>query len=493
MAKHVANRPFTVDVGSFLVTKGAKDWLSRCLTNTEGHETCPKRRTTPRLPTITIFVGENGSQVRLYNSKNGEQADYIALSYCWGGPQALTTTTETLEKFVTGLDVSSLPQTIRDAILTTRSLGINYLWVDALCILQDSDLDKIHEIDAMGGYYKNSTLTIAAATASAATGGFLHRRPPLPSCELKLGNGKVFMTRKYKMERPKEPLYTRAWALQEFLLSPRLLIFGSREVVWQCHSTIASVLPSPITYDPSWPCNRLPFIYQSSSEHETSLPQSSHSLSDRDLYNRRSIWGSIVTDYTSRALTFPEDRLPALEGVARELENVWNDTYIAGMWRSQLLAWLLWKSSSKAKICPEGSLRAPSWSWAAVDGVITFPWASWQRWPMEAKAGAGILHVDGAVGGQLRLFVTIKSLMVVKDVRERQRECVPRHLVDDDSDIEDDGTLQFVLLGFDVLGAFGLIVRPMAEPKYERVGMMCTNLPLSLDWWGEEKQAITII
>lgn len=458
------------------------------------HETCPKRRTTPFLPTITIFVGWNGLQTRLYKSKRGEQADYVALSYCRGGPQALTTTTETLGKWAEGLEVSCLPQTIRDAILTTRDLGINYLWVDALYIIQDSDQDKTHEIDAMGGYYKNSTLTIAAATASAATSGFLHRRSPPPSCELKLGNGKVFMTRTHKMEQPKEPLHNRAWALHEFLLSPRLLILGSREAVWQCHTTISSVLPSPITYDPSWPCKRLPFIYQSSSDHrEKPLPQSSHNLNDRDVYGRRDIWGSIVTDYTSRALTFPEDRLPALEGVARELEKLWNDTYIAGMWRSQLFAWFLWKSSCNASNRSTGRLRAPTWRWAAVDGVITFPWASWQRWPMEAKASAEILCVDGTVGGQLRLFTTIVSLMVVKDVRERQRECGPSHLVDDDADIEDDGTLQFVLLGFDVLGAFGLIVKPVAGQMYERVGMLCTYLPLSLDWWGDEKETVTII
>jgi hypothetical protein len=95
MSKYIVNRPLAVDVGSRLVTRGAKE--SQCLTNTENHKTCPKR-TTPLLPTITIFVGENRSQVRLYKSKNRERADYIALSYCWGGPQAVTTTTETLEK-----------------------------------------------------------------------------------------------------------------------------------------------------------------------------------------------------------------------------------------------------------------------------------------------------------------------------------------------------------------------------------------------------------
>jgi hypothetical protein len=101
---------------------------------------------------------------------------------------------------------------------------------------------------------------------------------------------------------------------------------------------------------------------------------------------------------------------------------------------------------------------------------------------METKESAEILYVNRAVKGQLRLFATVKSLMAMKDVREQQRECVPSHLIDDDSDIEDDGTLQFLLLGFDVLGAFGLIIRPVARLIYERVGMLFTYLPLSLDW-----------
>ena len=87
MSRYVVSKPLAVDVEDSLVTRGASEWLSRCLTNRGDRKTCPSR-TTSLLPTITIFVGQKVSQVRLYKSKNDERAYYIALSYCWGGPQS---------------------------------------------------------------------------------------------------------------------------------------------------------------------------------------------------------------------------------------------------------------------------------------------------------------------------------------------------------------------------------------------------------------------
>jgi len=133
------------------------------------------------------------------------------------------------------------------------------------------DEDKAREITKMGHIYKNATLTIVAAKATGVECGFLEPRRPLEVCILPL----VFLTatlgsisvvkpfnrwaRPY-LHRPKEALYSRAWALQEFLLSARLLIYGQQEMIWRCQSLLSPAVDNHITYFQPWPCKRLPSI-----------------------------------------------------------------------------------------------------------------------------------------------------------------------------------------------------------------------------------------
>jgi hypothetical protein len=101
----------------------------------------------------------------LHASEPAEMGGYAALSYCWGGFQQVTSTTAKLEQYQNRLDFRSFPKTIHDALTVTRSLGIPYLWVDALCILQDDEDDKAREIQKMGDVYSNAMITISAASA----------------------------------------------------------------------------------------------------------------------------------------------------------------------------------------------------------------------------------------------------------------------------------------------------------------------------------------
>lgn len=121
-SRFLVNEPISTDVESTHIMRSIEKWLVEC----EAHENCLTRNS-PRLPSRVIYVGHEAQDVRLYETKEGETSEYVALSYCWGGPQAVTTTLATLELNTTSLDVSSLPQTIRDAILTTRRLRFSYL------------------------------------------------------------------------------------------------------------------------------------------------------------------------------------------------------------------------------------------------------------------------------------------------------------------------------------------------------------------------------
>jgi hypothetical protein len=107
---------------------------------------------------------------------DGKEGKYIALSYVWGEPQAHSTTQDRLEMYQGGIELSALPQTIRDAIRVTHSLGYRFLWIDSLCILQDSDEDKRNEIGNMRSIYSDSSLVIIAASAKKVGDGFLQTR-----------------------------------------------------------------------------------------------------------------------------------------------------------------------------------------------------------------------------------------------------------------------------------------------------------------------------
>jgi hypothetical protein len=151
-------------------------WLDECSTN---HAAC-RTPLMSKLPTRVIDVSLDYRELLKLHESGGGEGQYIALSYCWGIKQDYTTALRTIE-YDEPILLSKLPQTIHDAVTVTRRLNIRYLWVDALCIIQDSPVDKAVEISAMGGFYKNAILTIAVTCAVGVQDGFLRTTPPDPS------------------------------------------------------------------------------------------------------------------------------------------------------------------------------------------------------------------------------------------------------------------------------------------------------------------------
>lgn len=146
----------------------------------ESHDdACPKNIDVV-LPTFLLEVGPiNGENIaRLVENDGIEKGTYLALSYCWGGPQEVQLTTNTVESFKQSIQLDSLPKTLRDAATVTRRLGKKYLWIDALCIIQDDEASKQKELAQMARIYMNSFLTIQAAVPSSVKEGFLDSREP---------------------------------------------------------------------------------------------------------------------------------------------------------------------------------------------------------------------------------------------------------------------------------------------------------------------------
>ncbi|KAL5331075.1 hypothetical protein ACEPPN_000604 [Leptodophora sp. 'Broadleaf-Isolate-01'] len=244
------------------LSKNLVESMKACLVALEecrrNHHKCPHDDASLPLPCRVLHVGHaNDSHIRLYVSNPTEKKPYLALSYCWGGDQPIKLTQLTLESMRTGITLSTLPKTIRDAVYVTRSLGIEYLWIDALCIIQDSQEDKEREIANMGHIYKNALLAIIAISAGNVHDGFLDRSELAPGCirlpfllpDRRLTDIGLLQTSSISGSAQTWPLHTRGWSLQEFVLSQRKLIFLPDEIIWLCLSVPGKpLLYSHITY-----------------------------------------------------------------------------------------------------------------------------------------------------------------------------------------------------------------------------------------------------
>ena len=356
-------------------------WLHDCL---HKHEDCVGELSSD-LPTRVLDVGDNEAPttLRLHHNSGSERGQYVALSYCWGKAQSVVTTSQNVGEHLRNLSFDALHQTVRDAVTVTCRLKFQYLWIDALCILQDDLQDKVKEIRSMENIYKKAHLTIVAQRASNVDEGFLG---PCLSRKHETGQwdvryrfpyhcrdgrmGEVWLDRTISGRLP-QPLNYRGWAMQEGVLAPRALHFEPWCVEWQCfrsgHRHKGVLSRELLTVDD-----------------ET---QGSHSAvrseSRMQAAARSDIWETLVEDYSGRNLSIPEDKFLAVEGLARQLNRTWGDTYLAGIWQSNVIRQLLWHFVPYRRLDAFDSqfavvearprrYRAPSWSWASFDGHVFF-------------------------------------------------------------------------------------------------------------------------
>lgn len=409
-----------------------KSWLDWC---DNGHRSCVRKRRA--LPSRVLDVGEAAGVVRLVDSEGIEPEPYATLSYCWGGSQSIVTSTETIGEHMAGIEVAELPQTLQDAVKTTRALGLKYLWVDSLCIMQDSADDKEHEMARMQQVFQNSHVTIVAARARSCHEGFFHAersRDPLVKLPVRtsgdqVGNMLLLPRKQPLVEQPaREPLHERAWALQEIVLSPRLLIYGRELTVWRCtagekardcsssrHHRHNNNSNNPLDWNGYCAAAGLTTIRLSPKGRihqprlSTHSPHSMFAQQSERLPRLFRTWKYVVHDYTARLLSDPMDKLPALSGIATYFRDAMEDQYLAGLWRKHLLSELSWVVSTSTTSSSSSPLpllensnsnnnsnnddilpffpasapltpiarrppryRAPSWSWMSVDAAIAF-------------------------------------------------------------------------------------------------------------------------
>jgi hypothetical protein len=288
-----------------------------------------------------------------------------------------------------------LANTFRDAVLAAKSLGIKLLWIDSFCIFQDSKEDWQREATLMSQVYRYSFLNIAATIADDSDAGCFRERVSTAERYLvqttwtDYPNGTYYLyLEHYWLDNfTFLPLQKRAWVVQELALAPRVLHLCGSQLFWECHGLDACE---------TWPTGRPPNMWvddtrsrsRSASIEVFGFRQTDDSESVRistDENNKlntntfRELWKHIVSKYNRCDLTFPSDKLVALSGIAKHMEQLLKIDYWAGLWAFDLIPELIWYISQPSIPKPEADAivyRAPSWSWACLDGEVD--WIAWR-------------------------------------------------------------------------------------------------------------------
>ncbi|KIN05179.1 hypothetical protein OIDMADRAFT_116151 [Oidiodendron maius Zn] len=367
--------PQLSEAGSESHFKIMRQWLKNCDNNHQKFKCQPLGQ--PRkafLPTRLIDVGYIESEtIRLYETQPADSVKYIALSHPWGkNPPYFCTLRKNVEQHAKGIKTTDLTSTFKDAVQTTRQLGIQYLWIDSICIIQGPDGDFEQEAKHMEEIFSSAYCVLAASSAEGQTDGFLNKRA-----------GRDFVTFEHDDQPPfyvccfmdnfnqhvlQGPLNKRGWVMQERVMSHRTIYFTAKQTYWECgegvrcetltkmDNKLASFLG-----DPNFP-EKITSRWTSRGE-------------------RIYFYQNLYKQYSRLAFTRWEDRPIAIAGLERRLMYDLKTRGGFGIFddgQSLLRRSLLWQRGSdettlrKIVFPPERKITVPTWSWMAYQGGIDF-------------------------------------------------------------------------------------------------------------------------
>ncbi|KAK2606930.1 hypothetical protein N8I77_005649 [Diaporthe amygdali] len=292
---------------------------------------------------------------------------------------------------------TDLPNSFRDTFVTCRRMGVQYLWIDSLCIIQsgtEAKEDWLKELGAMETVYTNSLFTISIDRAeNAHQGAFVSRDPSIVQACHVYGMLRseqentlhaviltVWADRDSIKSLDEQPLAQRAWTFQERILSPRLLRFGPDRIWWECNENCCNeyldkgnsrIVSSQNMKDDS------KRSYENRSGCIFTIPKialrsagSIHSIQDlKDHRHVLGAWMKAREDYSIRTLTRVQDKLPAIGGVASKFGAYFDHDYLAGLFRKELPFGLLWMTVEPNS--RQDHYRAPTWSWASINRKVS--------------------------------------------------------------------------------------------------------------------------
>ncbi|KAF4974570.1 hypothetical protein FZEAL_8542 [Fusarium zealandicum] len=392
------------------VAKIAKMWLQNCKENHSCDEVCGPRET-GWYPERLIKVGNAEQPPRLVLRDDvHEKGGYATLSHCWGdNPEFLTLSSTNLDDLCQEIHLEKLAASFRDAIITCQRLEIPYIWIDCLCIIQSgpgSKSDWLSHSEEMDQIYLNCEVNIAIDVSSNPHEGAFRSRDPTflqdcyvwtrfhapealeaPEKESNTDNDStgenggdsselqdqqpgcqpgpiylcaIFSPVDFHCSRLDLPLSKRAWVFQERLLSPRTLHFVEDRISWECETkrTLSEYLGDSEAgkEGEGFDC-RFQFEYNILKRGQKGRLSDFHA--------------DLISPYTERELRYPDkDKLVAFAAAARRCSTWFNGDYCAGIYRETMPWALLWETLPYKLKAKSTNYRAPSWSWASVDGRI---------------------------------------------------------------------------------------------------------------------------
>ncbi|KAH7401732.1 heterokaryon incompatibility protein-domain-containing protein [Phaeosphaeria sp. MPI-PUGE-AT-0046c] len=469
----------------------SKRWLRTCLAE---HDQCKARQTRNAssegatrisMPTRLIQITSSSDTIEsicLVARPKSEQIAiaYLALSHCWGGAEIVKLKKENLAQFYKSIPLETLPKTFLDAIRITVLLGHDYLWIDSLCIVQDSTEDWLQEAKVMGSVYRDSTLTIAAVGSKDSHGGcFLASRNIRGFQSYPRETFEMSLLETQDTEKI-QPLHGRAWVLQEQCLSIRTINFGIHEISWECLETRASP--------------RVPVLQPN--RYSVSTKRCFEDLLvSRDMWTL--YWWQLIRNYTSRTATFSTDRWEAIRGLATEVERIHGHHLLYGLWSHRVKLELLW-----AAVGDRGErldIGVPSWSWLSITAPVQLNglWISSYYPGIDATIQAPWFRSISSLNSEIRPYLTVSARMAPIEItqciysaregefgfifKEGEEEFLGgRCNLDTAEEIHTAYALQLIRVRYDKTmetRSYGLVVVADVETKasWRRVGVYETN------------------
>ncbi|KAH9209350.1 heterokaryon incompatibility protein-domain-containing protein [Leptodontidium sp. 2 PMI_412] len=349
-------------------------WLGKC---EESHSLCNSNDDgiirTNELPTRLIDIYHPDRPRLVLATDIQEQVNYITLSHCWGDGMTANLTGNTINSWKERIEGTELTTKFKDAFSVARCLSIRYIWIDSLCILQDSEEDWCRESARMSMVYSNGFLNLVCSSSSSSD-GFFNIRHPLSSQDCRIfwkeNSNYQFVFRRAQPLRPHQifPVLSRAWVSQEQLLSRRNVYLGGNIIVWDCCVKQHHEFTFESNYYSDVSTGKQDFF-------QAMLRQRHYSKADRPEWIGR-FWELLVQNYTVANLTFASDQVFAIAGIAVAIQEATQWTYVCGMWYEYLQQQLTWHIAGLPKCkFPRPRLKStkiPSWSWLSIRHPVNF-------------------------------------------------------------------------------------------------------------------------
>lgn len=335
-------------------------------------------------PTRVLELSDTGIRLRC-DLQAIDDFKYLALSHMWGKDPSnqLRLLSSTLQDFQKAIPLNMLSNIFTEAIRITRYLGFKYLWIDSLCIIQDSKSDWTAEANMMSAVYNNAICTIAfVMPPDVSHDSTQHREDPRAStpciirepAQARVG---VFAyslrhSKTPELEQQGWPISSRAWTLQEQILSPRTVFCGDQTMKWECVETFSDELTGDLEDERK---ARSHHYTQKALLSPRPISEPNEPSPPPNLMERKEIlsnWTTLINGYRRRDLTKASDRIMAFAGIARAFQAQHGLIYLAGTWKEHLPRSLLWfiGGRSLANHLPlvsqdSGVESAPTWSFFA--------------------------------------------------------------------------------------------------------------------------------